>query len=106
MLAKKLTKRNVNKNFKAKYDITKMVEEYSLKDMVFRAFLKNPNLGPSDMASKLNAKYNSVKATYAKLAEEGLLNREGRGNYSPNYSEILLYIMNRVEDVERQIAQR
>ena len=83
-----------------------MVEELSLKDMVFRAFLKNPNLGPSDMASQLNAKYNSVKATYAKLAEEGLLNREGRGNYSPNYSEILLHLMDRIDDVEKQIAKR
>jgi len=83
-----------------------MVEEHSLKDMVFRTFLKNPHLGPSDMASHLNAKYNSVKATYAKLAEEGLLNREGRGNYSPNYSEILLHLMDRIEDVEKQMTKR
>lgn len=83
-----------------------MVEEHTLKDMVFRAFLKNPQLGPSEMASHLNAKYNSVKATYAKLAEEGLLKREGRGNYLPNYSEILLHLMDRVEEVEKQITKR
>jgi len=45
-----------------------MSEDYSLRDTVFREFLKNPALGPAEMATKISAKYNSVKAAYAKLA--------------------------------------
>jgi Mn-dependent DtxR family transcriptional regulator len=69
--------------------------------MVFRSFLKNPNMGPSEMAEHLQAKYNSVKAIFSKLYEEGLLVREGRGNYSPNVTGIMLHLMDRIEKIER-----
>ena len=78
-----------------------MAEKYTLREAVFRAFLENPNLGPSDMAKHLMANYNSVKAVFAKLSEEGLLNREGRGNYSPNITMILLHLMDRMEALEK-----
>ena len=78
-----------------------MTEKYTLREAVFRAFLANPNLGPKDMAGKLKAKYNSVKAVFAKLCEEGLLRREGRGNYVPNTSIILLHLMDRIEALEK-----
>lgn len=78
-----------------------MAEKYTLREAVFRAFLENPNLGPSDMAKHLMANYNSVKAVFAKLSEEGLLNREGRGNYSPNITMILLHLMDRIEALEK-----
>jgi DNA-binding IclR family transcriptional regulator len=78
-----------------------MAEKYTLRESVFRAFLENPNLGPSDMAKHLMANYNSVKAVFAKLSEEGLLNREGRGNYSPNITMILLHLMDRMEALEK-----
>ncbi len=61
-----------------------MSNEISLKDSVFREFLKNPSLGPSEMTEKLGANYNSVKAAFAKLAEEGYLERPSRGTYEPN----------------------
>jgi len=77
-----------------------MSEEYSLRDTVFREFLKNPNLGPAEMTTQLNAKYNSVKAAYAKLADDGLLLRTSRGNYEPNTAGILLHLLNRVERLE------
>ncbi len=78
-----------------------MNNEYTLRETVFRAFLANPNLGPKEMAAQLGAKYNSVKAVFAKLCEEGLLRREGRGNYAPNISMILLHLMDRIESLEK-----
>jgi len=78
-----------------------LTEEYTLREMVFRTFLKQPNLGPSEMAEHLGAKYNSVKAAYAKLSDEGLLMRRGRGSYSPNVPGILLHLMDRIEALEK-----
>ncbi len=78
-----------------------MNEDYTLRDTVFRTFLKDPSLGPSEMTERLGANYNSVKAVYAKLYEEGLLGREGRGNYVPNIPGILLQLMDRMEALER-----
>ncbi len=78
-----------------------MTEDYTLRETVFRNFLKNPSLGPREMTQKLGANYNSVKAVYAKLFDEGLLAREGRGNYVPNVSGILLNLMERLETLEK-----
>jgi predicted transcriptional regulator len=77
-----------------------MKQEYSLKEQVFRAFLVDPSLGPSEMTEKLGAKYNSVKAAYAKLCDEGMLKREGRGSYAPDVARILLNLLDRVEALE------
>jgi len=77
------------------------MSDYSLKDNVFRTFLENPALGPSEMTERLGAKYNSVKAAYAKLCDEGMLKRVGRGSYSPNIECILLNLMDRVEALEK-----
>jgi len=79
-----------------------MKHDYSLKENVFRTFLADPSLGPSEMAEKLGAKYNSVKAVYAKLSDEGMLKREGRGNYAPDLAGILLNLMDRVEALEKR----
>jgi len=81
-----------------------MSKNQSLKDTVFREFLRNPALGPTEMAEKLGAKYNSVKAAFAKLAEEGLLERSGRGSYAPSTPGILLSLMARVEALEAKTA--
>jgi Mn-dependent DtxR family transcriptional regulator len=78
-----------------------MSDNYSLKESVFRAFLKDPSMGPSEMTELLGVKYNSVKAVYAKLCEEGLLKRVGRGNYTANVNGILLQLMDRVEALEK-----
>lgn len=78
-----------------------MTEGYTLRESVFRAFLENKAFGPTEMSEHLNANYNSVKAIYAKLTEEGLLKREGRGNYAPNFSGILLHLIDRVEALEK-----
>jgi predicted transcriptional regulator of viral defense system len=78
-----------------------MSDNYSLKESVFRAFLKDPSMGPSEMTELLGVKYNSVKAVYAKLCEEGLLKRVGRGNYAANVNGILLKLMDRVEALEK-----
>ena len=80
-----------------------MGEEYTLRDQVFRTFLENPSLGPREMAERLKANYNSVKAIYAQLFEEGLFNREGRGNYTPNLPRILVQLMGRVEALEKRL---
>jgi Mn-dependent DtxR family transcriptional regulator len=80
-----------------------MLEELTLKDSVFREFLKNPSLGPSEMTELLGANYNSVKAAFAKLAEEGLLERPSRGNYEPNIAVILLDLMDRVKILENKV---
>ncbi len=74
----------------------------SLKDKVFRSFLSDPTLSPEDMATKLEAKYNSVKDAFAKLAKDGLLKRSGRGNYEPNYAGIVIHLMDRVEELEKK----
>ncbi len=79
-----------------------MKHDYSLKEQVFRTFLTDPSLGPSEMTEKLGAKYNSVKAAYAKLCDEGMLKREGRGSYTPDLSGILLDLMDRVEALEKR----
>ena len=79
-----------------------MKQDYSLKEQVFRTFLADPSLGPSEMTEKLGAKYNSVKAAYAKLCDEGKLKREGRGSYTPDLAGIILGIMDRVEALEKQ----
>ena len=76
------------------------MSDYSLKENVFRTFLKNPDLGPSEMTEKLNAKYNSVKAAYAKLCDDGMLKRVGRGRYAPYIEGILLSLLDRVEELE------
>jgi predicted transcriptional regulator of viral defense system len=78
-----------------------MSEKYTLKESVFRAFLKDTSLGPSEMTKLLGVKYNSVKAVYAKLCEDGLLTRVGRGNYAANVPGVLLHLMDRVEDLEK-----
>ena len=74
----------------------------SLKDKVFRTFLQDQTLGPEQMAAKLDAKYNSVKDAFAKLARDGLLQRSGRGNYLPNYAAIVIHLMDRIEALEKQ----
>jgi len=79
-----------------------MSEELSLKDKVFRSFLQDPTLGPEQMTAKLDAKYNSVKDAFAKLARDGLLKRSGRGNYEPNYAGIVIYLMDKIEALEKQ----
>ncbi len=79
---------------------SKMSSKQSLKDTVFKEFLRNPALGPSEMAEKLDANYNSVKAAFAKLAEEGFLDRPSRGTYAPSISGILLDLIERVEALE------
>jgi hypothetical protein len=79
-----------------------MKHDYSLKEQIFRTFLANPSLGPSEMTEKLGAKYNSVKAVYVKLYQEGKLKREGRGSYTPDVSGILLDLMDRVEALEKR----
>ena len=75
----------------------------SLKDKVFRSFLQDPTLGPEQMAMRLDAKYNSVKDAFAKLAKDGLLQRSGRGNYEPNYSGIVIHLMGRIEALEKKV---
>ena len=79
-----------------------MSEELSLKDRIFRSFLLDPTLSPEKMATKLDAKYNSVKDAFAKLAKEGLLQRSGRGNYEPNYPGIIIHILGRIDILEKQ----
>ena len=79
-----------------------MKQVYSLKEQVFRTFLADPSLGPSGMTEKLGAKYNSVKAAYAKLCDEGKLKREGRGSYTPDLAGIILGLMDRVEALEKR----
>jgi len=79
----------------------KMEKGGTLREIVFKTFLRNPGLGPSEMAERLGANYNSVKAIYARLCEEGLLRRESRGNYSVNYEGILLHLLERIEALER-----
>lgn len=74
----------------------------SLKDRVFRSFLQDPTLGPEQMAAKLDAKYNSVKDAFAKLARDGLLQRSGRGNYEPNYAGIVIHLIDRIEALEQK----
>ncbi|MBS7619557.1 hypothetical protein KEJ21_02785 [Candidatus Bathyarchaeota archaeon] len=54
------------------------------------------------MTERLGAKYNSVKAVFAQLSEDGLLIREGRGNYSPNLPKIILSLMDRIETLEKE----
>jgi Mn-dependent DtxR family transcriptional regulator len=78
-------------------------KHYTLRDMIFRTLLKDPTVGPSKMAKNLRANYNSVKAVYAKLYQEGLLNRERRGNYSLNVAGILLYIFDQMRTLEEEV---
>ncbi len=78
-----------------------MTEDYTLRESVFRAFLRDPDLGPKEMTELLGAKYNSVKAVYSKLTEEGLLRRRGRGDYAPNVPRVLLHLIDRIEVLER-----
>jgi Mn-dependent DtxR family transcriptional regulator len=79
-----------------------MKQDYSLKEHVLRTFLADPSLGPSEMTKKLGAKYNSVKAVYAKLCDEGMLKRERRGSYTPDVARILLNLMDRLETLEER----
>ncbi len=81
-----------------------MSDDLTLKDTIFREFLKDPSLGPSEMTDKLGANYNSVKAAFAKLAEEGFLERPSRGNYEPNIAFILLDLMERVTTLEESVS--
>jgi hypothetical protein len=78
-----------------------MNRRYSLKENIFRTFLKDQSLGPSEMATYLGANYNSVKAGYSKLCEEDLLKRVSRGKYSPNIEGIILHLMSRIESLEK-----
>jgi Mn-dependent DtxR family transcriptional regulator len=80
-----------------------MSEELSLKDKVFRSFLQDPTLGPEQMATRLDAKYNSIKDAFAKLAKDGLLQRSGRGNYEPNYAGIVIHLIGRIEALEKKV---
>ena len=77
-----------------------MAKEYTLQESVSRAFLGNPDMEPSEMSQHLQANYNSVKAAFSNLYNDGLLDREGRGNYVPNVPKILLHIMDRIGALE------
>jgi len=77
-------------------------EENTLRENVFRAFLSHPSFGPKEMAEHLQVNYNSVKAIYAKLCEEGFLERTSRGSYSPNMTGIILHIIDRIETLEKR----
>lgn len=79
-----------------------MDSERPLKDAVLRSFLENPNISIVEMSDKLGAKYNSVKAVFAQLSEDGLLARESRGNYSPNLPKLILFLMDRIEALEKE----
>jgi len=79
-----------------------MNSERSLRDAVLRSFLENPKLSLMEITERLGAKYNSVKAVFAQLSEDGLLIREGRGNYSPNLPKIILILMDRIEALEKE----
>lgn len=81
-----------------------MNEEYTLRDTVFRALLKDQSLGPTEMSEHLDANYNSVKAAFAKLADDGLLERQSRGDYIPSYPGILLHILDRLEAIEKEMG--
>jgi predicted transcriptional regulator len=81
-----------------------MSDDLTLKDTIFREFLKDPSLGPSEMTDKLGANYNSVKAAFAKLADESFLERPSRGNYEPNIAFILLNLMERVTTLEESVS--
>ena len=93
-------KSKVNKTIETNMSNSKMSSKQSLKDTVFKEFLRNPALGPSEMAEKLDANYNSVKAAFAKLAEDGFLDRPSRGTYAPSIPGILLDLIERVEALE------
>lgn len=66
--------------------------------------MKDHSLGPTEMAEHLKANYNSVKAALAKLAEDGLLERQSRGDYTPSYPGIILHIFDRIEAIERELG--
>jgi DNA-binding IclR family transcriptional regulator len=83
--------------------IIEMSPKKSLKEEIFQEFLQDSSLGPSEMTKKLGAKYNSVKAAFAKLAEEGFLERLNRGSYRPNMAAIVLDLMDRIEKLESQV---
>ncbi len=78
-----------------------MSRDQTLYETVFRTFLEKPSLRPSEMTEELGANYNSVKAIFAKLYDDNLLRREGRGNYAPNINGILLHFLDRVEALEK-----
>jgi hypothetical protein len=80
-----------------------MSNKFSLKQRVFREILKNPSLGPREMTERLGAKYNSVKAAFAKLADEGYLERPSRGVYEPNIAIILLDLIDRISELEEKV---
>ncbi len=80
-----------------------MSSKKSLKEVVFREFLQDPSLGPSEMTKKLDAKYNSVKAAFVKLTEEGFLERPSRGSYKPDMASIVLNLIDRIEKLESQV---
>jgi DNA-binding transcriptional regulator YhcF (GntR family) len=80
-----------------------MTSKHTLKERVLRTFLKDPKLGPSEMTKVLEVKYNSVKAVYVKLCDEGFLRREGRGTYVPDITSILLRMMDKVEALEKNL---
>lgn len=80
-----------------------MTNKHTLKEMVLRTFLEDPTLGPSEMTKVLDVKYNSVKAAYVKLCDEGFLKREGRGIYAPDITGILLHMMDKVEALEKSL---
>jgi hypothetical protein len=97
-------KSNVNKNIN-KHVNNKMSPVLTLKDKVFREFLKNSNFGPSEMTKHLNANYNSVKAAFAKLTEEGLIKRLERGIYEPCFSGIIFNLILRIEEIEKKLVE-
>lgn len=79
-----------------------MSTKKTLKNNVFREFILDQSLGPKEMAKKLTANYNSVKAAFAKLVDEGLLERPSRGNYNMNIPSILIQFMDRIEALENK----
>lgn len=81
-----------------------MTEDRSLKETVFTTFLTHPELGPKEMAEYLKVNYNSVKAIYAKLCDDGLLLRASRGEYTTNIPGILISMLTRIDALERKLG--
>ena len=75
------------------------------KQVTLKALLEHPSRSAKEVAKEYNLNYSSVRDAISSLCKEGLLKREARGKYSPNWGFIVLNIYSMIDDLQKRVRK-
>ena len=76
-----------------------------IKHVTLKALLEYPSRSAKEIAKGYNLNYGSVRDAISSLCREGLLKREGKGKYSPNWGFIILNIYSTIDDLQKRVRK-